>query len=445
MRYIPNSPGERRSMLADIGLERIEDLFDQIPEQLKLKEPLGIGAPMSEPELLEYFRGLASQNGIDHQSFLGAGAYSHFIPVIIDSLISRAEFFTAYTPYQPELSQGTLQYTFEFQTMICQLTGMDVANASMYDGSTAAAEAVLMAHRVTRRDKFIIADSLHPQYREVISAYTQNLGFTLNDLRHTEAGTVDPNALGIDNETAAIVVQSPNFFGCVEDLAAIAEAAHDAGALLIVAVTEPMSLGLLKPPGECGADIVAGETQSFGIPLSYGGPYCGLFASREKYVRQMPGRLVGEAYDDQGRRGYVLTLATREQHIRREKATSNICTNQGLFALMATVYLATMGKHGVREVAEQNLQKGHYAASEISKLDGFDLRFTAPFFNEFVVRTPQPARQVNELLLRKKIIGGVALDKHYPDMGDSMLVCVTETVTKEAIDSLVDALAEIQK
>ena len=445
MRYIPNSPGERRSMLADIGLERIEDLFDQIPEQLKLKEPLGIGAPMSEPELLEYFRGLASQNGIDHQSFLGAGAYSHFIPVIIDSLISRAEFFTAYTPYQPELSQGTLQYTFEFQTMICQLTGMDVANASMYDGSTAAAEAVLMAHRVTRRDKFIIADSLHPQYREVISAYTQNLGFTLNDLRHTEAGTVDPNALGIDNETAAIVVQSPNFFGCVEDLAAIAEAAHDAGALLIVAVTEPMSLGLLKPPGQCGADIVAGETQSFGIPLSYGGPYCGLFASREKYVRQMPGRLVGEAYDDQGRRGYVLTLATREQHIRREKATSNICTNQGLFALMATVYLATMGKHGVREVAEQNLQKAHYAASEISKLDGFDLRFTAPFFNEFVVRTPQPARQVNELLLRKKIIGGVALDKHYPDMGDSMLVCVTETVTKEAIDSLVDALAEIQK
>jgi len=443
MRYIPNSPGERSSMLTDIGLERIEDLFDQIPDQLKLKEPLGIGSPMSEPELLEYFRGLASQNGIDHQSFLGAGAYSHFIPVIIDSLISRAEFFTAYTPYQPELSQGTLQYTFEFQTMICQLTGMDVANASMYDGSTAAAEAVLMAHRITRRDKFIITDSLHPQYREVISAYTQNLGFTLNDLRHTEAGTVDPNALGIDNETAAIVVQSPNFFGCVEDLAAIAEAAHDAGALLIVAVTEPISLGLLKPPGECGADIVAGETLSFGIPLSFGGPYCGLFASREKYVRQMPGRLVGEAYDDQGRRGYVLTLATREQHIRREKATSNICTNQGLFALMATVYLATMGKHGVREVAEQNLQKAHYAASEISKLDGFDLRFTAPFFNEFVIRAPKPARQVNEMLLRKKIVGGVALDRH--GMDDSMLICVTETAKKEAIDSLLDALAEIQK
>jgi glycine dehydrogenase subunit 1 len=445
MRYIPNSPGERRSMLADIGLERIEDLFDQIPEQLKLKEPLGIGEPMSEPELLEYFRDLASQNGIDYQSFLGAGAYSHFIPVIIDSLISRAEFFTAYTPYQPELSQGTLQYTFEFQTMICQLTGMDVANASMYDGSTAAAEAVLMAHRITRRDKFIIADSLHPQYREVISAYTQNLSFALNDVRHTEAGTVDPKSLGIDKEIAAIVVQSPNFFGCVEDLAAIADAAHDSGALLIVAVTEPMSLGLLKSPGECGADIVAGETQSFGIPLSYGGPYCGLFASREKYVRQMPGRLVGEAHDEQGRRGYVLTLATREQHIRREKATSNICTNQGLFALMATVYLATMGKRGVQEVARQNLQKAHYAASRISKLDGFDLRFSAPFFNEFVVRTPQPARQVNELLLRKKIIGGMALEEYYPEMGDSMLVCVTETAKKEAIDSLVDALAEIQK
>jgi glycine dehydrogenase subunit 1 len=443
MRYIPNSPGERRSMLADIGLERIEDLFDQIPEQLKLKEPLGIGEPISEPDLLEYFRALASRNGTDYQSFLGAGAYSHFIPVVIDSLVSRAEFFTAYTPYQPELSQGTLQYTFEFQTLICQLTGMEVANASMYDGSTAAAEAVLMAHRVTRRDRFIIARSLHPQYRQVISAYTQNLGLTLTEVDHSEAGTLDPGLLGIDNQTAAVVVGSPNFFGCVEDLAAIADAAHDAGALLIVVVTEPMSLGLLKPPGECDADIVAGETQSFGIPLSFGGPYCGLFASREKYVRQMPGRLVGEAYDEQGRRGYVLTLATREQHIRRERATSNICTNQGLFALMATVYLATMGKRGVQEVARQNLQKAHYAASRISEVDGFKLKFSAPFFNEFVISSRMPAREINERLLQKKIIGGVALDRHYPDMSDSLLVCVTETSKKEAIDSLVDALREV--
>jgi glycine cleavage system P protein (glycine dehydrogenase) subunit 1 len=443
MRYIPNSAGERRSMLADIGLDRIEDLFDQIPEQLKLNEAIGVGDPMSEPELLEYFRGLASANRIDYQSFLGAGAYSHFIPVIIDSLISRAEFFTAYTPYQPELSQGTLQYTFEFQTMICQMTGMEVANSSLYDGSTAVAEAVLMANRVTRRSRFIIADTVHPQYREVVSAYTKNLGLTIEMVSHTEAGTLDPTSLGIDKDTAAVVVQSPNFFGCVEDLATIAEAAHDAGALLVVALTEPMSLGVLKPPGACGADIVAGETQSFGIPLSFGGPYCGLFATLDKHVRQMPGRLVGEARDSEGRRGYVLTLSTREQHIRREKATSNICTNQGLFALMATVYLSTLGKHGVQEVARQNLQKAHYAASEISKLAGFELEFSAPFFNEFVVRTPRSATDVIQGLLAKKIIGGFGLKAYYPEMSDSMLVCVTETAKKEAIDTLVDALSKI--
>jgi glycine dehydrogenase subunit 1 len=443
MRYIPNSPDERHSMLADIGVERIEDLFDQIPEQLRLKEPVGVGEPVSEPELLDYFRALASRNGTDYQSFLGAGAYSHFIPVIIDSLISRAEFFTAYTPYQPELSQGTLQYTFEFQTMICQLTGMEVANASMYDGSTAAAEAVLMAHRVTRRNRFIIAGTLHPHYREVIAAYTKNLGLKIDVVAHNEAGTLDPLSLGIDNSTAALVVQSPNFFGSIEDLQQLAGAAHAAGALFIVAVTEPMSFGVLKPPGVCGADIVAGETQSFGIPLSYGGPYCGMFAALEKHVRQMPGRLVGEAYDEQGRRGYVLTLSTREQHIRREKATSNICTNQGLFALMATVYLATMGKRGVQEVARQNLQKAHYAASRISKLDGFDLQFTSPFFNEFVVRTPRPANEVADRLLEKKLIGGIALERFYPEMSNSLLVCVTETTRKTEIDNLVDALARI--
>jgi len=440
MRYIPNSPSERRSMLEDIGLKRIEDLFDQIPEQLKLNQPLGIGDPVSEPELLDYFRQLASRNAIDYQSFLGAGAYSHFIPVIIDSLISRAEFFTAYTPYQPELSQGTLQYTFEFQTMICQLTGMEVANASLYDGSTAVAEAVLMAHRVTRRNRFVIADTVHPQYREVVAAYTKNLGFKIDPIDRTSSGTLDPNRLGLDRDTAAIVVQSPNFFGCIEDLAAIASAAHEAGALLVVAISEPMSLGVLKSPGDCGADIVAGETQSFGIPLSYGGPYCGMFATLDKHVRQMPGRLVGEARDGEGRRGYVLTLSTREQHIRREKATSNICTNQGLFALMATVYLATMGKRGVQEIARQNLQKAHYAASAISKIPGFDLKFSAPFFNEFVVRTPRPASQVINRLLDKRIIGGLSLQAYYPELDDSMLVCVTETASKESIDRFVSLL-----
>jgi glycine dehydrogenase subunit 1 len=440
MRYIPNSPDERREMLADIGARRIEDLFDQIPEQLKLNEPIGVGNPVSEPELLDYFKKLASQNGTDYASFLGGGAYSHFIPVIIDSLISRAEFFTAYTPYQPELSQGTLQYTFEFQTMICQLTGMEVANASLYDGSTAVAEAVLMAHRVTRRNRFVIADTLHPHYREVISSYTSNLGLKIDLAAHSDDGTVDAQSIVIDNSTAALVIQSPNFFGCVEEIQELADVAHEAGALLIVAVTEPMSFGVLKPPGACGADIVAGETQSFGIPLSFGGPYCGMFATLEKHVRQMPGRLVGEAYDEHGRRGYVLTLSTREQHIRREKATSNICTNQGLFALMATVYLATMGKRGVQEVAAQNLQKAHYAASEISKLDGFELQFSAPFFNEFVVRTPLPADDVIKTLLDQKIIAGVGLDRFYSGMENSLLVCVTETAAKEAIDRLIGAL-----
>ncbi|HEV8483993.1 MAG TPA: aminomethyl-transferring glycine dehydrogenase subunit GcvPA [Blastocatellia bacterium] len=440
MRYIPNSPDERSAMLKQIGCDGIEDLFEQIPQKLRLNEPLGIGHPVSEPDLLAYFNELASNNASDYQSFLGAGAYPHFIPVVIDPLISRAEFFTAYTPYQPELSQGTLQYIFEFQTMICQMTGLEVANASLYDGSTGVAEAVLMANRVTRRDKFIVADTLHPQYREVISAYTKNLGVTTQTAAHSESGTLDLNSLQIDKQTAAVVVQSPNFFGCIEDLQAIADAAHEAGALLVVAISEAMSLGALRPPGSCGADIVVAEGQSFGIPLSYGGPYCGLFATRDKYVRQMPGRLVGEAYDDQGRRGYVLTLSTREQHIRREKATSNICTNQGLFALMATVYLATMGRHGVQEVAHQNLQKAHYAAAEIAKLDGFELKFSAPFFNEFVVQCPGQATEITRRLLDSKIVGGVALESHYPELKDSLLVCVTETRKKKAIDALVAAL-----
>ena len=441
MRYIPNSPDERRAMLQDIGRKRIEDLFEQIPESLRLTEPVGVGHPMSEPELLAYFQELAAQNATDYQSFLGAGAYSHFIPVIIDPLISRSEFFTAYTPYQPELSQGTLQYIFEFQTMICQLTGMEVANASLYDGSTGLAEAVLMANRVTRRDRFIIADTVHPQYREVISSYTKNLGVKIDYAAHADSGRIDPASLEVDKTTAAVVVQSPNFFGPVEDLAALAEVAHEAGALLIVAITEPMSLGVLRSPGACGADIVVAEGQSFGIPLGFGGPYCGLFATLEKYIRQMPGRLVGEAYDHSGRRGYVLTLSTREQHIRREKATSNICTNQGLFALMVTIYLATMGRRGVQEVAHQNLQKAHYAASRIAALDGFGLRFTAPFFNEFVVRCPRPATELARELLDKRIVGGLSLANHYPEMSDSLLVCVTETAKRSVIDDFISALA----
>jgi len=441
MRYIPNSPEERKQMLGEIGLSDIEELFRGIPQHLKLKTPLNIPGPIPEPELIACFRNLAKENlAAEYISFLGAGAYSHFIPVIVDALISRSEFYTAYTPYQPELSQGTLQAIFEFQTMICQLTGMEVANASLYDGSTALAEAVLMAQRITRRKRVIIASSVHPEYQAVVGSYIRNMGITLGSAPFTDTGTVDIRAISADSETAAIVVQSPNFFGCIEDLESIAGLAHSVGALFIVSVTEPISLGLLKSPGEAGADIVCGEGQSFGVPINYGGPYLGFFASLEKHARQMPGRLIGQAYDSRGQRGFVITLATREQHIRREKATSNICTNQGLCALMATVYLATMGRSGLQEVAMQNLQKAAYAAEMIQSLDGFKLRFSGPRFNEFVIKAPRPASQILRRLLDEKIIGGVDLGQYYAQLSDCLLVCVTETATRENIDRLVEAL-----
>src|SRR5580765_2456747 len=381
-------------MLKQIGVASIENLFASIPEQLRLRQPLDVPAAMSELELLRRFDELGARNRAARRiSFLGAGAYSHYVPTIVDHLISRSEFFTAYTPYQPEISQGTLQAIFEFQTLVCQLTGMDLANASMYDGSTAMAEAVLMAERVTRRSKVIASATVHPQYLEVAKTYVQNAGIDLEITQFDEKTGQGGAALAtaVDDQTAAIVVQSPNFFGCIEDVKALADAAHAKGALLIVAITEAMSLGLLKSPGASGADIVIAEGQSFGVPLSFGGPYVGLFATREKYARQIPGRLVGEAFDKEGRRGVVLTLATREQHIRREKATSNICTNEGLIALAATVYLETMGRRGLQEAAHQCAQKAHYAAREISALQGFSLPFSGPRFNEFVVRAPLPA------------------------------------------------------
>jgi glycine dehydrogenase subunit 1 len=406
---------------------------------------------LSEPETLDYFRKLASRNstrttGRNIVSFLGAGAYDHFIPTIIDTLISRSEFYTSYTPYQPEISQGTLQAIFEFQTMICELTGMDVANASMYDGSTATAEAVLMAERVTGRSKVALAGNLHPEYRQVVDTYIRNAGISETTLQiNPQTGTLSPESVArLGPDVSAVVVQSPNFFGGIESLAALAEATHRIGALFIVVVAEGISLGLLRSPGECGADIACGEAQSFGIPLSFGGSYCGFFAVREKYQRQIPGRLVGQAYDSQGRSGYVLTLATREQHIRREKATSNICTNQGLYALMATIYLSTMGRNGVREVAEQNLQKAHYASRQIAALDGYRLRFTAPFFNEFVVSCPRPAGEVLDALMHQHIAGGIALDRFFPDAGkNDVLLAVTETNSKSDIDRLVAALQRL--
>ena len=434
-------------MLGSIGLSSAEQLFDSIPSELRLNRPLNTPAALSEIELLARFEEMGARNsGANRISFLGAGAYSHYIPTIVDHILSRSEFFTAYTPYQPEISQGTLQTIFEFQTLVCQLTGMEVANASMYDGSTALAEAVLMAERVTKRSKVVASAAVHPQYLEVIRTYVQHAGIDLElvsfDEQTGQAGSQLTESL--DDQTAAVVVQSPNFFGCIEDVTTIANAAHEKGALVIVAVTEAISLGLLKSPGACGADIVVAEGQSFGVPLSFGGPYVGLFATKEKFARQIPGRLVGEAYDKQGRRGFVLTLATREQHIRREKATSNICTNEGLIALAATVYLETMGRRGIREVAEQCVQKTAYAARKIGALAGFSLPFSGPRFNEFVVRGPSNATELLARLGKEKAIeGGLSLSQFFPERKNEFLVCVTETNTREQIDSLVEGLDAI--
>jgi glycine dehydrogenase subunit 1 len=430
-------------MLAAVGLSSAEELFRSIPSDVQLGRRLEITEPLAESEVIAAMEIFAANNpAATKPSFLGAGVYSHFSPTIVDHLIQRSEFFTSYTPYQPEISQGTLQYIFEFQTLICQLTGMEVANASMYDGSTATAEAYVMAQRVTRRDKIIVADTVHPEYREVARTYTQHGDLEILTVGFDEkTGRVNPIE-GLDDKTAAVVIQSPNFFGCVEDVKAIADQAHAVGALLIVVVTEAISFGLLKSPGECGADIVVGEGQSFGVPMSFGGPHVGLFATREKFVRQMPGRLCGVAYDKNGNRGFVLTLSTREQHIRREKATSNICTNQGLIALAATIYMEAMGKTGLQEVAMQNAQKAAYAAKKIAAIDGFEIAFSAPKFNEFVVRCPSAAKEILEKVRTENgIIGGLALSKYYPERPNEFLLCVTETMPKAEIDKLTEALA----
>lgn len=447
MRYIPNSPDERAEMLRKVGLNSAEDLFSSIPADIRLREHLNIPAAISEMELLAGFEELAGRNGAARRpSFLGAGAYSHYTPTIVDHLISRSEFFTSYTPYQPEISQGTLQAIFEFQTLVCQLTGMEVANASMYDGSTALAEAVLMAERITRRSKVLASSSVHPEYLEVVGTYVQHAGIDLERVDFDlQTGQTNAEALSsLDDKTAALVIQSPNFFGCIEDVQALADRAHAVGALLIVAITESISLGLLRSPGSCGADIVVAEGQSFGVPLSYGGPYLGLFATRDKYARQIPGRLVGEATDKQGRGGFVLTLATREQHIRREKATSNICTNEGLIALAATIYMETMGRRGIQEVAMQCAQKAAYAARRISTLESFTLPFSAPRFNEFVVRAPIEAKELlRRLSDEKQITGGLPLSNYYADRPNDILVCVTETNPRSEIDALVNGLEYI--
>jgi len=425
-------------MLTEIGLDSVDQLFSGIPEALRLKRLLNIPKALTEPELVEYFRERAAKDAIGTSAFIGAGIYHHYLPIVIDALISRSEFYTAYTPYQAEISQGTLQAIFEFQTYIAQLTGMEVANASLYDGSTGVAEAVLMAHRVTKKNRFLIAKTLHPEYRAVVETYARNLGIEIELIDSAADGRVDLEKLEANLRraaTAAVLVQSPNFFGTIERTRDIFEIAHRYDALSIVNVCEAVSLGILKPPGEepsekRTADIVVGEAQSLGVPPSFGGPHLGFLATRERYVRQMPGRLVGMGKDDAGRRGFVLTLSTREQHIRRERATSNICTNQSLCALMATIYLATVGPKGLREICEQNLAKTDYAVSEIQRQTKRRVLFSAPRFNEFVIdfdREQPPA--------------GLSLSRFYPELGNAVLLCVTETARREQIDAMVKSFA----
>jgi len=440
MPYIPHSDEDRNAMLAAIGIRSIEELFEDVPQHARFPE-LDLPPALSEMEARWELETLAGANFTtgDGPCFLGAGACRHFVPAVVDAVLSRGEFYTAYTPYQPEISQGTLQAIFEYQTMICALTRMEVSNASHYDGATATAEAVITAfnvHRLKRR-QVIISPLVHPEYRAVVRTYTQGMGLTLVG----DDGSAELTDL-LDGDTACLIVQYPDFLGQFEDLSDLAEAAHAVGALFIV-VADPITLGLLKPPGEFGADIVVGEGQGMGAGLNFGGPYLGFFATREKYVRKMAGRVVGQTVDAEGKRGFVLTLSTREQHIRRERATSNICTNQGLVALAAAVYMAALGKRGMRQVAELCYHKAHYAQQRIGEINGFSIVDGKPFFKEFVVRCPRPVKEINDYLLNEwSIIGGYDLGRDYVHLQDHMLLCVTEMNSREEIDALVEALEE---
>ena len=446
MNYISLSDKDKKEMLGKIGISTVDELFNSVPENIRLKRLLDVPAALSESELVDRLKEIAGKNkntGI--LSFLGAGAYQHYIPAVVDYLSSRGEFVSPYTPYQPEVSQGTLQVIFEFQTLICQLTGMDIANASLYDGASGAAEAVLMANRLTRKEKILVASTLHPQYRQVIQTYTRNLGLSIEEVDFVNSGKIDREQLAkkIDEETAAVVCQSPNFFGIVEDIQTISDIAHKKNALSVCVVSEPLSLGILEPPGKLGADIVTGEAQAFGMPLSFGGPYLGFMACCKKYLRQFPGRIAGQTKDVDGKKGYVLTLSTREQHIRRERATSNICTNQALCLLRATIFLETLGKCGLRDMATHNLYKADYARQKISEVKGVEARFSGISFNEFVLSFNKPWVEIESSLRKKLIIGGYDLQKDYPGLKDCALFCVTEMHKKEDIDKLVEILDKI--
>ena len=440
--YIPNTQEEQNAMLVALGISSIDDLFLDIPEQHR-NPSLNLPDPLSELEIQQELAGLAGKNRHTSSgpSFLGAGAYSHFIPAVVKALMIRGEFLTAYTPYQAEASQGTLQVIYEFQTLISNLYAMEVANAGMYDGATSLAEAVLMACRVTRREKVVVASTVSPTYRQVIETYCQSQGIQI--------AVVSIEDHGVNPETSCLVIQYPNFYGYIEDLESLAAATHSQGALLVVSA-DPTAMGMFQPPGHYGADIVTGEGQPLGIPISYGGPYLGLFATKQEYIRQMPSRLSGRTVDSQGRTGYVLTLQTREQHIRRERATSNICTNEALYALASTIYLSAMGKQGLRQVAELCYQKAHYAAAEIAQLPGYSLPINGTFFQEFVVQCPVSPSEINRKLMNKNILGGLDLTApHYEGTATArpvnpMLLCVNETNTRQDIDALVSALSEFR-
>lgn len=442
MRYIPFSKTEQQEMIQSVGAKTIDDLFIDIPVSARLKRALNIPPALSELEISDYFIKLAASNDTASMvCFRGAGAYDHYIPSVVKHLVLRGEFFTAYTPYQPEASQGTLQMIYEFQSLICELTGMDVANASLYDGSTAVAEAALMACRSTERGKILIAKTVHPQYREVLRTYCTQAEIGYEEIPYKD-GVIDLEELSklATSDVAGVIIQHPNFFGNLEPVHEIEKLVHKNGSLFVV-TANPISLGILAPPGEYNADICIMEGQSLGNAISYGGPYLGIIACKGALVRRMPGRLVGIAKDNKGRRGFVLTLQAREQHIRRAKATSNICTNQSLNALCATIYLALIGKEGIKEVADLNLQKAHYAVQQLTSSQGYSLAWTKQhFFNEFAIRCPQPVKTINEKLHRTGILGGYDLESDYPELNRCMLICVTEKRTKAQIDQLVNAV-----
>lgn len=446
MNYIPHTDFERREMLDTIGVNKLDDLFDAVPAKYRFPD-LNLPEALTEMEALWELQSLADANAdMNHYAcFLGAGAYNHYIPSLVDHVIRRGEFFSAYTPYQPEVSQGTLQAIFEFQSMIGNLTGFEICTASHYDGATAFTEAALMAINTTGRRKVVVSPAVHPHYRQTLRTYVQfktDLRVTGDESADT-VSRIDELLNLVDEDTACLCIANPNFFGQFEEVSGIAEQVHAKGALLVTAVN-PMSLGLFKPPADYGVDVAVGEGQPLGIPLSFGGPYLGFFATRREFMRRIPGRIVGETVDKEGRRGYVLTLKTREQDIRREKATSNICTNQGLMALAACVYMSALGRHGLRQVAELCYHKAHYAADRIGRLDGYTVWNNRPFFNEFVVECPLPVSEINDYLLNEHdIIGGFDLSKDYPHLRNHMLVCCTETNTRDEIDELIEALSKL--